>query len=305
VIAMENARLITETREALEQQTATAEVLQAINSSPGDLGPVFYAMLQKALSLCGAAFGQLVTFDGVVFRAAAWRGYEPGPSATAPTPGMALHQLVHGEQIVHIPDITADDVYRSGNVVRRRLADEFGGRTAIWIALRKDSALVGAFVIYRTEVRPFTDKQIALLQNFGAQAVIAMENARLLNELRDRTRDLQESLEYQTATSDVLKVISRSTFDLQPVLDTLSETAARLCLAELAFMTRRDAGSNAYHFVTAVGSTPETTGDAIRLKATVLDQHSFVAGAGLLPGGLLRKAGRCKSSILRWTRNIL
>jgi len=106
VIAIENTRLITETREALEQRTATAEVLQVINSSPGDLLPVFDAMLQKALSLSGAAFGQLVTFDGVVFRAAAWRGYEPGPSATEPTPGMALYQLVHGEQIVHIPDIT-------------------------------------------------------------------------------------------------------------------------------------------------------------------------------------------------------
>ena len=117
VIAMENARLITETREALERQTATAEVLQVLNASPGDLAPVFDVMLQKALTLCGAAFGQLVTFDGAMFRAAAWRGYEPGPSATAPLPGMALYQLVHGEQIVHIPDITADDVYRSGNPV--------------------------------------------------------------------------------------------------------------------------------------------------------------------------------------------
>jgi GAF domain-containing protein len=206
VIAMENARLLAETREALEQRTATAEVLQVINASPGDLAPVFDAMLQKALSLCRAAFGQLVTFDGAVFRAAAWCGYEPGSGATTPTPGMALYQLAHGEEIVHIPDITADDVYRSGNAVRRRLADEYGGRTAIWVALRKDSALLGAFVIYRTEVRPFTARQIALLQNFAAQAVIAIENARLITETR-------EALEQRTATAEILEVINRSPAD--------------------------------------------------------------------------------------------
>ncbi len=179
--------------EALDQQTATAEVLGVINSSPGDLAPVFDAMLERALGLCGAAFGQLVTFDGTSFRAAAWRGYEPGTGGgTIPMPGMALHQLIEGEAIVHVPDITDDDVYRSGNPTRRRLADQYGARTAIWVGLRKDATLLGAFVIYRTEVRPFTDKQIALLQNFAAQAVIAMENARLLGELRQRTEEVAE-----------------------------------------------------------------------------------------------------------------
>jgi len=127
VIAIENTRLITETREALEQRTATAEVLQVINSSPGDLLPVFDAMLQKALSLCGAAFGQLVTFDGVVFRAAAWRGYEPGPDRAHTRYG-ALPARPWRANRSH-PGHHADDVYRSGNAVRRRLADEYSGRT--------------------------------------------------------------------------------------------------------------------------------------------------------------------------------
>jgi GAF domain-containing protein len=148
----------------------------------------------------------------------------------------------------------------------------------------KDGRLLGLFHPYRQEVRPFTDKQIALIQSFAAQAMIATENARLLDDLRERTEDLQQSLEYQTATSDVLKVISRSSLDLEPVLATVAETAARLCEAEMAFISRRD--GDAFRYVTAVGSTPEGTEDALRLQA-FLDSHPVVPGRGNITGRVI------------------
>jgi PAS domain S-box-containing protein len=284
VIAIENARLIDETREALERQTATAEVLQVINSSPGDLTPVFDAMLDKATRLSEAAFGILWTYDGERFQAVAFHSVPPAyvkflQEPQLASPASPLGRVARGEAFAHIPDLAADEYQeRAGFLVRQGLSLA-GFRTVLAVAMCKDASLLGAITIYRREVQPFSDKQIALLQSFAAQAVIAMENARLLGELRQRQAELARSVDELTATGDVLKIISRSSVNLETVLDTLVETVARLCRADLAYMFRQE--DELYHLVAAHDLSEEARAFVVAHPIAAEDRRTVTGRAAL------------------------
>jgi signal transduction histidine kinase len=304
VIAIENTRLLNELRqrtddltESLEQQTATSEVLRVISSSPGELEPVFQVMLENAVRICEARFGTLFRYDGELFHRVAGTGtpaalveFQRQRGPFRPDSAGVVARVLRTKQVAHNAD--------SATEPNPGVATTIGGaRSIVGVPMLKDNELVGAIVIYRQEVRPFTDKQIELVQNFAAQAVIAIENTRLLNELH-------ESLQQQTATADVLKVISRSTFDLQTVLDTLVQSAARLCEADMAAIVR--VHGSTYRHAASFGYSPEvhqymsnfrfepgrgTVAGRVVLEGRVVQVADVQADSGFALGDPMRAAG--------------
>jgi GAF domain-containing protein len=253
VIAIENTRLLNELRESLQQQTATADVLKVISRSPGQLEPIFDAMLENATRICDASYGAMWLGKGNEFRNAAfhgplayteqWRsgmGFDPGQHSP-------LTRISQSRKPLQVADMREDRSYREGHPLAVAGCDIAGIRTLVCVPMLKDGEFVGAITIYRKEVRPFTDKQIELLANFASQAVIAIENARLLSELR-------ESLQQQTATSEVLRVISSSPGELEPVFQVMLENAVRICDARIGTLYLREA--DAYRAVAATSDAP-------------------------------------------------
>src|SRR5262245_36141217 len=261
VIAIENTRLFEaeqaskrELQEALEQQTATSDVLSVISSSPGELAPVFNAMLANAVRICNAKFGFMNRYDDDTWKIAAVHGAAPAYTEylqqhgyKRPGPETIVSRIARTKQMVHIADLAASRGYAERDAVVVAAVELGGVRTLLGVPMLKKDELIGAILLYHQEVRPFTEKQIELVTNFANQAVIAIENTRLFDEvqvsnraLADANKQLTETLEQQTATTELTKVIGQSTFDSQPVFESLAENAVRLCEAERSIIYRFD-----------------------------------------------------------------
>ena len=266
-----------EIEDAREERAAISEVLRVISSSPGDSQPVFAAMLENAVRICGAKFGNLWLYDCESFRIGATYGAPPAyveylrrESPFRADARVGIGRLAQTRQTYQVADVAAQPTH--DDKLRVATIDLAGARTVLGVPMLKDGKVVGAIVIYRRKVQPFTEKQVALVESFAAQAVIAIENTRLLNELRQRTADLTESLEQQTATAEVLGVISRSKFELQPILQSVVDTAMRLCRADQAVIYRPQSGT--YRFAAGHSTVPEY----LEIQTTIVPGHGTVAG---------------------------
>jgi signal transduction histidine kinase len=285
VIAIENARLLNELRESLQQQTATADVLKAISRSTFDLQTVLNTLTESAAGLCEADVAAIIRQRGTANYWATSYGLPPEHSERikslpiVPGRGTVVARVLLEGHTVHVPDVLADSEYTFFEAQKI-----VGFRTALGVPLLREGSPIGVLALMRCSVRPFTDKQIELVETFADQAVIAIENVRLFDEVQTRTRDLTESLQQQTATADVLKVISRSTFDLQTVLGALIETATRLCNADQGAISREIDGA---FFRSASYGYSSALSDYIRNTPVQMDRSS-IAGRALVEGRIVQ-----------------
>src|SRR5262249_54398381 len=288
VIAIENTRLLNELRESLQQQTATADVLKVISRSTFDLQTVLDTLVQSAARLCAADKGAIRMREGDLYWNRANYGFSQEAARYAlehplqPDRGSATGRVALEGKAIHIPDALADPDYQVTGYQQA-----FGYRTILGVPLLREGTTIGVFILTRYKVNPFTDKQIELVTTFADQAVIAIENARLFDEVQARTRELSESLQQQTATADVLKVISRSTFDLPAVLQTLVESAGKLCDSDKAVITRSK-GGKVFYLAEAFGFSREFT-EYIR-DIPIKAERGSVAGRALLEGRVVQIA---------------
>jgi PAS domain S-box-containing protein len=300
VIAIENVRLFTELQvknralteahaqvtEALEQQTATGEILRVISSSPTDVQPVFDAIVGSAVKLCDASFGGLLRFDGEVLHIAAVHNVAPQKLDVfrrlfpmRPTPDVAVGRAVLERRIIHFEDVLREPT----NPVREAARQALGYRAWLSVPMLRDGVPLGVIFCWREEPRAFAEQQVALVKTFADQAVIAIENVRLFKELETRNRDLTEALEHQTATAEILRVISGSPTDVQPVFDTIAQSAARLCEAQFCFVYRFD--GQLLHFVAHHGVSPEGV-EVVRRAFPVAPSRGSAAGRAILDLGV-------------------